>query len=155
MFHSHRIVVFCILAATIALFVLCKSPPLYSSPTQELRGCARNLLKLSIALDEWGKYHSESSGEPFPYSLKRLTPYYLSDIPVCPTSGTDTYTAGYSGPLRDGGGYLLVCKGASHARCTGREDYPRYVCYLGLISGDDWVVSNRNAEDFMKKSLWN
>jgi competence protein ComGC len=92
----------------------------------QLAGCQSNLKMVSTAL----QLYANENEDYYPDDLTRLQPNYMKEIATCPSSGTNTYAAGYD--LRsDKKSYTLHCKGKNHENMKLEEDQP----YWSLIEG--------------------
>lgn len=69
---------------------------------REFGDCQANVKALSVACSS---YASDNAGA-YPESLQKLVPKYLSEIPVCPTTRTDTYSPGF---VSTSEAYTLSC----------------------------------------------
>lgn len=73
---------------------------------EKIATCEWNLKNFAFALDVWRDDH----GGRYPPALASLNPDYLRTAPTCPTTGTDTYAAGYQ-PSQVLDAYTLTCTG--------------------------------------------
>lgn len=97
------------------------------------RLCRHNVLTIARALDAYSRDH----GGPYPDRLSDLVPRYLPAVPVCPSTGTDTYSAGYQWDQytkldQHSGFYLVCCKGRNHRGARWKEDKPAYQSETGV-----------------------
>lgn len=92
----------------------------------QLTSCVQNVKNIATSLE---MYSTDWSGK-YPAALTQLTPNYLKTIPTCPSTATDTYTAGYtSSTLPDE--YLVLCQGNNHGG-FGPANFPQYSGLAGL-----------------------
>lgn len=97
------------------------------------RLCRHNVLTIAQALDAYSQDH----GGPYPSRLSDLVPQYLPYVPVCPATGTDTYSAGYQWDQYTkldphSSFYLVCCKGRNHRGARWQEDQPSYQSETGV-----------------------
>ena len=89
--------------------------------------CMGNLRNIANALHV---YANDYEGR-FPSALEKLIPDYLSSIPTCPATQTDTYTSGYE--VNDNNTFFTqCCKGKNHPTVGYGEDEPYYIFDRGL-----------------------
>lgn len=74
-----------VLSACLAAVV--RTPP----SVARFDACLANLHKISLALE---MYSTDHDGH-YPRSLSDVVPKYLSEVPLCPSAGYDTYTSGF------------------------------------------------------------
>lgn len=90
--------------------------------------CQSNLKNVGTALE---MYSTDAAGR-YPTALTTLSPNYLKTIPTCPSSGTATYTGGYtSASLPDA--FTVVCTGTNHRAVDAPANYPQYTSQAGMI----------------------
>lgn len=90
--------------------------------------CQSNLKNVGTALE---MYSTDSSGR-YPTALTQLSPNYLKTIPTCPSSGTATYTGGYTAASVPDA-YTVVCTGTNHKAVDAGANYPQYNSVSGLV----------------------
>lgn len=93
----------------------------------QLTGCQANLKNLSTAL----QLYANDNDDYYPDDLAKLTPDYLRDIAVCPSTQTQTYLQGYDFTL-DQRSYTVYCKGSNHTVMGLDENQPYYNLSEGL-----------------------
>ncbi len=87
---------------------------------QRLDECESNLKTIGIALEKYRYRHEGRS----PKSLEELVKgEFLSEIPSCPSAGSDTYSGGYEQTSEKT--YRVTCQGENHADLEIPPDYPR------------------------------
>lgn len=94
----------------------------------DLPSCQGSLKNLATALE---MYATDNSGR-YPSSLKVLVPNYLRGIPLCKSTGTDTYSASYSVAQRPDA-FTCLCHGENHADIGVEPNFPQYSSTTGLI----------------------
>lgn len=93
----------------------------------KLNACEENLRNIVTSIT---MYHLEH--KRYPQQLQDLLPYlHLSSIPRCPTTQTDTYSAGYQFDQLTGE-YTISCSGSNHASLGYGADEPFYSFSKGL-----------------------
>jgi serine/threonine protein kinase len=101
----------------------------------KLIGCENNCKNISIALEYYARDHKDKG---YPDSLKEVIPKYLKSVPVCPSTGMDTYSVTYKN-LKNQGSYIFYCNGENHKDALNvGGNYPQY-SHSGLIErpGDE------------------
>ena len=131
----------------ISIFFIAKWEEYSTEKQASLRNaglCYRNLARISTALDNYAK---DNEGN-YPQNLDELVPKYMDKIPLCPQSGTDTYSVSYRIIEMDsseaGGdkgedsqqekiaGYIIYCKGHHHKEAGIEPDHPYFEKGKGL-----------------------
>lgn len=103
---------------------------------RQLELCRKNLEQIVLAV----KLFSKQRGRR-PTSLSELTEGdspHLKSVPVCPASGSDTYSAGYrltpeSENTRETE-FTLCCKGENHKAAGVPADFPKFDPKVGFVS---------------------
>lgn len=105
-----------------------------AEPVDRLRTCQENLSKLATAME---MYSVDYRGR-YPASISKLLPNYLIEVPVCPATGTDTYTAGFQvgvdSPANTEGWqdfYQIACGGHNHGDANLGPNLPSINCMTG------------------------
>jgi prepilin-type N-terminal cleavage/methylation domain-containing protein len=95
-----------------------------------MQGCCTNLRYLASALESY----SVENGTRYPTQLAGVAPKYISVIPTCMSSGTNTcYTAGFTSQSNPDA-YTIVCKGSWHVNLRVPPDYPQWTSASALKS---------------------
>jgi prepilin-type N-terminal cleavage/methylation domain-containing protein len=95
----------------------------------QLSGCQSGLKTVAQSVS---MYATDYDGR-YPTSLATATGgKYMNAVPICPSAGTDTYTAGYSAAQAPDT-YTVVCAGTNHGASNIGANYPQYTCLQGLI----------------------
>ena len=101
-----------------------------------LSACCYNLKNIGTAFLMW----ASDNGGRYPESAAQLTPDYLLQIPACPASGTDTYSASYRrGTEPDW--FQLRCDG-DHSAAGQEKGLPAYTSDFGLIQSKEELEGN-------------
>lgn len=89
--------------------------------------CTHNMQRIATACE---MYSTDNAGR-FPTVFARLVPSYLPTPPTCPTTDTDTYSAGFQSASQPDA-YTMVCKGGRH-RNQGVPEELDYRPVIGMM----------------------
>lgn len=118
-----------IVIAIIAILAAILVPNFIRARAQgQFTACKSNLKNIGTALE----MYSTDAGGRFPTNIIRLTPNYLKTIPTCASSGTRSYTSGYTAASNPDA-YTVVCAGTNHKAVDASANYPQYNSVRGLI----------------------
>lgn len=95
--------------------------------------CKHTMMNIGVALD---MYSTDNNGR-YPTALRALVPQYLKQLPVCASSGEDSYSPGYTSFFRGGPGlgestFTVVCRGWNHSSADYGANFPQYTSSNGL-----------------------
>jgi hypothetical protein len=107
---------------------------LYPSRSRlDLMECEENVGRLASEVDKYAYTHDGK----VPKALKEVLSKELYQIPLCPSAGADTYSAGFKSSMRPHA-YTLLCSGDHHKDASVGRDTPSYSTAKGLVSRRTW-----------------
>lgn len=114
--------------AVLAILVAIAIPRWYEATERSrLSGCKQNLHSYATAIQVYSNFHDSR----YPQDLTELPPDFLRVMAPCPSTGTDTYTAGYE-VNAERTTYTLHCSGQNHISVNVPANEPYYTPDAGL-----------------------